>query len=151
MYRLFCLKNPSFAKNEKVSFVAHSLGNQILTLLIYASVYLVFFIEGSVITYDILTAANSISLLSNVYGEDEAREKLIFNHFSHNDTALLDEYLKCKSRMQEIEMSLIKSNKNITTLEFKAENLFILGSPLAVFLALRGKKTLKAKFYKYYI
>jgi hypothetical protein len=80
-------------------------------------------------------------MLSNVYGEDETREKLIFNHFSHNDAVLLDEYLKCKSRMQEIEMNLIRSNKNITTLEFKAENLFIMGSPLAVFLALRGRQT----------
>jgi phospholipase DDHD1 len=26
LYKLFCLKNPNFVNNEKVSFVAHSLG-----------------------------------------------------------------------------------------------------------------------------
>ena len=62
------------------------------------------------------------------------------------------------NRIQEIEKQLVKSNNNITSLEFqvknnshisswlkyyfietkKVENLFCLGSPLAVFLALRG-------------
>jgi hypothetical protein len=85
-----------------------------------------------------------------MYGEDETREKLIFNHFSHNDSKLLDEYLTCKNRMQEIELSLVKSNKSITTLEFRSENLFILGSPLAVFLALRGWYS-KSKLTRYLI
>ena len=63
---------------------------------------------------------------------------MIFNHFSQSDTKQIDEYLQCKLRMQEIEKNLIKANSNITSLEFKAENYFLLGSPLAVFLALRG-------------
>jgi len=118
LYKLFCQKNPTFnKKNGKVSFVAHSL--------------------GTVIIYDILTSNNYTQLL-NTYGEDSTQEKLIFNHFSQSDTNQIDEYLKCKLRMQEIEKSLIKANSNITSLEFKAENYFLLGSPLAVFLALRG-------------
>jgi phospholipase DDHD1 len=95
-------------------------------------------IKGSVIVYDILTASQQYSMFSNAYGEDSNREKLIFNHFSNNDSNLFNEYLTCKNRMQEIERNLLQSNKNITTILFSAENLFILGSPLAVFLALRG-------------
>ena len=118
LYNLFCQKNPNFKNKEKISFVAHSL--------------------GTVITYDILTASNSTVLLSNAYGEDQKREKIIFDHFSENDSKLVEEYQQCRRRMQEIEMSLLRANKNITALEFKAENLFLFGSPLAVFLALRG-------------
>lgn len=40
--------------------------------------------------------------------------------------------------MLEIEKSLINTNENIGLLGFKTENFFSLGSPLAVFLALRG-------------
>lgn len=57
--------------------------------------------------------------MSNAYGEDVDREKMLFNHFSHNDSQLLNEYLSCKSRIQEIEIGLLKANKSISPLEFK--------------------------------
>ncbi|CAF0849369.1 unnamed protein product [Brachionus calyciflorus] len=119
LYNLFCQKNPNFKKNHnKVSIVAHSL--------------------GTVIVYDIITSNNSYTQFTNNYGEDLNQEKLVFNHFSNNDEGLLDEYLQCKKKMQDIEKSLIKSNSNTGLLAFKTENFFLLGSPLAVFLALRG-------------
>ena len=74
---------------------------------------------GSVIMYDILTAVHSSSIMTNAYGEDPNREKLIFNHFSENDSEILREYQACRARMQDIEVNLLKSDKNITTLEFK--------------------------------
>ncbi len=90
--------------------------------------------------YDILTSYNSSTHFSNTYGQDlsqvrykrykfiqnyiknlnQNQEKLVFNHFSHNDNKLLEEYLNCKKRIQEIERNLIKSNdENISGLEFK--------------------------------
>lgn len=50
------------------------------------------------------------------------KEKMMFNHFSHNDSKLLEEYLSCKKRMEEIEKSLIKQNECITSLDFKVFN-----------------------------
>lgn len=119
LYNLFCQKNPLFKrKHNKVSIIAHSL--------------------GTVIVYDIITSNSSDTQFINTYGEDLNQEKLMFDHFSHNDAGILEEYLQCKKRMQDIEKNLIKSNNNTGLLGFRTENFFSLGSPLAVFLALRG-------------
>lgn len=79
LYSLFCQKNPYFKKkHNKVSIVAHSL--------------------GTVICYDIITSNNSYTQFTNSYGEDLNQEQLVFDHFSHNDSGLLNEYLDCKRR-----------------------------------------------------
>lgn len=119
LYNLFCEKNPYFKlKYQKVSFVAHSL--------------------GTVIIYDILTSDNSCTQFSNTYGQLTNQEREKFHRYSQNDTALLNEYLQCKNRIQEIESNLMESNNNIKPLGFQVENFFCLGSPLSVFLAMRG-------------
>lgn len=119
LYNLFCEKNPSFKKNHnKVSLIAHSL--------------------GTVIVYDIIIANTSINQMTNNYGEDSSQEKLVLDHLSHNDATLLNQYLDIKQKLEEIEKKMINTNSRTSLLAFKPENFFLLGSPLAVFLALRG-------------
>lgn len=119
LYNLFCEKNPKFKKNHnKVSLVAHSL--------------------GTVIVYDIVVANTSASQMTNIYGEDSSQEKLVLDHLSHDDAALLNQYLEFKQKLEDVEKKLIKASNNTGLLAFKPENFFLLGSPLAVFLALRG-------------
>lgn len=119
LYRKFCEKHPLFSKNQgKVSFVAHSL--------------------GTVIVYDLLTSDNSINFFSNPYSQVTKSEREKFHRYSQNDSALLEEYLNARNRIQEIESNLVKSNNNILPLPFQTENFFSLGSPLGVFLAMRG-------------
>ncbi len=119
LYGLFCQRNPYFkTKSNRVSFVAHSL--------------------GTVIVYDILTSDNSTTQFSNTYGQVSNHQLENFKRYSQNDSDLLNEYLTCKSRIQEIENNLVKSNNNVMPLGFQAVNFFSLGSPLAVFLAMRG-------------
>lgn len=119
LYSKFCEKHPSFSKDHgKVSFVAHSL--------------------GTVIVYDLLTSDNSINFFSNPYSQVTKSEREKFHRYSQNDSALLEEYLNARNRIQEIESNLVKSNNNILPLPFQTENFFSLGSPLGVFLAMRG-------------
>ncbi len=119
LYTKFCEKHPYFKVNPgKISFVAHSL--------------------GTVIVYDLLTSDNSINFFSNPYTQITKSEREKFQRYSHNDSALLDEYLNAKNRISEIESNLIKSNNTVLPLPFQTENLFLLGSPLGVFLAMRG-------------
>lgn len=119
LYEIFCSKNTYFKrKYNKVSFAAHSL--------------------GTVIVYDILTSDHTCTQFSNTYGQVSEKEKEKFQRYSQNDSNLLNEYISCKNRIQEIENNLFKSNNNVTPLGFTTENFFSLGSPLAVFLAMRG-------------
>lgn len=119
LYNLFCEKNPTFKKNyNKVSLIAHSL--------------------GTVIVYDIIIANTSVNQMTNSYGEDSSQEKLVLDHLSQNDANLLNQYLDLKQKLEDIEKKMIKASNNTSLLAFKPENFFLLGSPLAVFLALRG-------------
>ncbi|XP_063295472.1 phospholipase DDHD1 isoform X2 [Pelobates fuscus] len=120
LYSLFCSRNPEFEeKGGKVSIVSHSL--------------------GCVITYDIMTGWNPVRLYEQLeQHEDEYTE----DHWpSYEEQHVLRELLLTKQRLKELEDRLhgIKTAlSNSPALKFKVENFFCMGSPLAVFLALRG-------------
>uniref|UniRef100_A0A8C6A321 Phospholipase DDHD1-like n=1 Tax=Marmota marmota marmota TaxID=9994 RepID=A0A8C6A321_MARMA len=121
LYSLFCSRNPDFEeKGGKVSIVSHSL--------------------GCVITYDIMTGWNPVLLYEQLLQKEE--EFPDEQWMSYEERHLLDELYITKRRLREIEERLheLKATSITQTpaLKFKVENFFCLGSPLAVFLALRG-------------
>ncbi|XP_024423261.1 phospholipase DDHD1 isoform X6 [Desmodus rotundus] len=121
LYSLFCSRNPDFEeKGGKVSIVSHSL--------------------GCVITYDIMTGWNPVRLYEQLLEKEE--ELPDERWMSYEERHLLDELYITKRRLREIEERLhgLKASSMTQTpaLKFKVENFFCMGSPLAVFLALRG-------------
>uniref|UniRef100_H0VMH0 DDHD domain containing 1 n=1 Tax=Cavia porcellus TaxID=10141 RepID=H0VMH0_CAVPO len=121
LYSLFCSRNPDFEeKGGKVSIVSHSL--------------------GCVITYDIMTGWNPVRLYEQLLQKEE--ELPDERWMSYEERHLLDELCVTKQRLREIEEQLhgLKASSVTQTpaLKFKVENFFCMGSPLAVFLALRG-------------
>ncbi|XP_004601804.2 phospholipase DDHD1 isoform X6 [Sorex araneus] len=122
LYSLFCSRNPDFEeKGGKVSIVSHSL--------------------GCVITYDIMTGWNPVRLYEQLLQKEE--ELPDERWMSYEERHLLDELYITKRRLREIEERLhgLKASSSIMqtpALKFKVENFFCMGSPLAVFLALRG-------------
>ncbi|XP_008565159.1 PREDICTED: phospholipase DDHD1 isoform X3 [Galeopterus variegatus] len=121
LYSLFCSRNPDFEeKGGKVSIVSHSL--------------------GCVITYDIMTGWNPVRLYEQLLQKEE--ELPDERWMSYEEQHLLDELYITKQRLREIEERLhgLKASSMTQTpaLKFKVENFFCMGSPLAVFLALRG-------------
>ncbi|KAM7157790.1 phospholipase DDHD1 isoform 11-T11 [Molossus nigricans] len=121
LYSLFCSRNPDFEeKGGKVSIVSHSL--------------------GCVITYDIMTGWNPVRLYEQLLQKEE--ELPDERWMSYEERHLLDELYITKRRLREIEERLhgLKASSMTDTpaLKFKVENFFCMGSPLAVFLALRG-------------
>ncbi|XP_074146668.1 phospholipase DDHD1 isoform X4 [Sminthopsis crassicaudata] len=121
LYSLFCSRNPDFEeKGGKVSIVSHSL--------------------GCVITYDIMTGWNPVRLYEQLMQkENELPDE---RWMSYEERHLLNEFYLTKQRLKEIEERLqgLKTSTVTQTpaLKFKVENFFCMGSPLAVFLALRG-------------
>ncbi|XP_078515959.1 phospholipase DDHD1 isoform X6 [Lissotriton helveticus] len=121
LYTLFCSRNPEFdEKGGKVSIVSHSL--------------------GCVITYDIMTGWNPVRLYEQLLRkDDEEREE---HWMTYEEQHLLQELLLTKQRLRELEerMHGLKASNisKMPALKFKVENFFCMGSPLAVFLALRG-------------
>ncbi|XP_065604695.1 phospholipase DDHD1 isoform X2 [Cyrtonyx montezumae] len=114
LYTLFCSRNPEFEeKGGKVSIVSHSL--------------------GCVITYDIMTGWNLVS-----FYEQLQKEELEESWMSYEEQLLLEELYITKQRLREIEERLQGLKASTPALKFKVENFFCMGSPLAVFLALRG-------------
>ncbi|XP_018087847.1 phospholipase DDHD1 isoform X2 [Xenopus laevis] len=118
LYTLFCSRNPEFEeKGGKVSIVSHSL--------------------GCVITYDIMTGWDPGQLYEQ-QEEDDADDQGI----SYEEQHLLRELYVTKQRLRELEFRLHEvratSLSDVPALKFKVENFFCMGSPLAVFLALRG-------------
>ncbi|XP_010183313.1 PREDICTED: phospholipase DDHD1, partial [Mesitornis unicolor] len=121
LYTLFCSRNPEFEeKGGKVSIVSHSL--------------------GCVITYDIMTGWNPVRLYEQLLQKEE--EELEDRWMSYEEQCLLEELYITKQRLKEIEERLhgLKAStiSKPPVLKFKVENFFCMGSPLAVFLALRG-------------
>ncbi|XP_008060424.1 phospholipase DDHD1 isoform X2 [Carlito syrichta] len=121
LYSLFCSRNPDFEeKGGKVSIVSHSL--------------------GCVITYDIMTGWNPVRLYEQLLQKEEELPEERW--MSYEERHLLDELYITKRRLREIEERLhgLKASSMTQTpaLKFKVENFFCMGSPLAVFLALRG-------------
>ncbi|XP_063255736.1 phospholipase DDHD1 isoform X3 [Prinia subflava] len=121
LYSLFCSRNPEFEeKGGKVSIVSHSL--------------------GCVITYDIMTGWNPVRLYEQLLQKEE--EELEESWMSYEERRLLEELYVTKQRLREIEERLHELKactiSKPPVLKFKVENFFCMGSPLAVFLALRG-------------
>ncbi|KAL4237730.1 Phospholipase ddhd1 [Mactra antiquata] len=119
LYDMFCERHPYFEPNGgKVSVIAHSL--------------------GAVITYDIITGWSPMTLYDQFVSSviDDEREQAGSSSEVHSE---LD---KAKKRVMELEKMLTdihdKQHTSASPLKFNVENLFCLGSPLGVFLALRG-------------
>ncbi|XP_073709275.1 phospholipase DDHD1b [Garra rufa] len=116
LYTLFCERNPEFAEKGKVSIVSHSL--------------------GCVITFDIMTGWDPVRFVH----EDvpDAME----GDVSRQERQLLEDLRNTCLRMRDLEDKLrhfqTSSSRPSPALKFKVENFFCMGSPLAVFLALRG-------------
>ncbi|XP_060126754.1 phospholipase DDHD1 isoform X2 [Zootoca vivipara] len=121
LYTLFCTRNPEFIdKGGKVSIVSHSL--------------------GCVITYDIMTGWNPVILYEQLL--EKEYDDLEDTWMSYEEQHMLEEFYLTKRRLREIEERLHGLKKSTISktpaLKFKVENFFCMGSPLAVFLALRG-------------
>ncbi|XP_052001545.1 phospholipase DDHD1 isoform X1 [Xyrauchen texanus] len=121
LYSLFCSRNPGFERRGgKVSIISHSL--------------------GCVITFDIMTGWDPVRFCLQEHQEQLEGEDLPWA--SYEERHLLEEVQLTKQRLQELQdqlQGLKASNLGPSpTLKFKVENFFCMGSPLAVFLALRG-------------
>ncbi|KAF1376270.1 hypothetical protein PFLUV_G00209100 [Perca fluviatilis] len=118
LYSLFCSRNPDFEKNGKVSIVSHSL--------------------GCVITYDIMTGWDPLRFHHQESPDPE--ETMVY--WSSDEEHYLQEQLRLtRLRLRDLEdqfQHLQTSSCSVPALKFKVENFFCMGSPLAVFLALRG-------------
>nr|XP_022308567.1 phospholipase DDHD1-like [Crassostrea virginica] len=119
LFEMFCARNPYFQVNGgKVSIVAHSL--------------------GAVISYDIITGWNPIQLYDqfvNAVIEDEQQDS-DSSDIKNEIHEARQKYISVESLLKDVqEKHKLKCGP---TLSFTIENMFCLGSPLAVFLALRG-------------
>uniref|UniRef100_A0A7E4ZUV3 DDHD domain-containing protein n=1 Tax=Panagrellus redivivus TaxID=6233 RepID=A0A7E4ZUV3_PANRE len=115
-YSIFKRNNPNFTGN--VSIVAHSL--------------------GSVITYDILTNWSPL-LLYDEFVTNAIQEHMQQTNIDEKERALLESFYTSRTKMFEEEgpMRDILLHRD-EPLQFKVENLFAIGSPLGVFLVMRG-------------
>uniref|UniRef100_A0A8D3CWR9 DDHD domain containing 1a n=1 Tax=Scophthalmus maximus TaxID=52904 RepID=A0A8D3CWR9_SCOMX len=116
LYSLFCSRNPEFEeRGGKVSIVSHSL--------------------GCVITYDIMTGWDPVRFCLQEHHAVE--EELDLRWMSYEERHVLDQL-----RLRELENQFLTLEASKPSappaLKFKVENFFCMGSPLAVFLALRG-------------
>ncbi|XP_043119507.1 phospholipase DDHD1 isoform X2 [Puntigrus tetrazona] len=121
LYSLFCSRNPEFeSRGGKVSIISHSL--------------------GCVITFDIMTGWDPVRFCLQEHRDQLAGEDLLWT--THEERHLLEEVQLTRQRLRELQDQLqdLKAAKPtpFPTLKFKVENFFCMGSPLAVFLALRG-------------
>ncbi|KAJ8044354.1 Phospholipase DDHD1 [Holothuria leucospilota] len=123
LYSLFCARNEGFEPNGgKVSIFGHSL--------------------GCVITYDILTGWNPIHLYDQ-YLSHERGVHPDLDTVSEEQKGLAEELQEARRRVARLEDELLATNQvavaiSTMALNFKVENLFCAGSPLGVFLMLRG-------------
>ncbi|KAL4630375.1 phospholipase DDHD1 [Arapaima gigas] len=119
LYSLFCSRNPEFEEKGKVSIVSHSL--------------------GCVITFDIMTGWDPVRFYLQEALEAEETESW---RTSCEERHLLHElnYTRLRLRKLEDQFESLESPavQPSPALKFKVENFFCMGSPLAVFLALRG-------------
>uniref|UniRef100_A0A3P9ITS5 DDHD domain containing 1b n=1 Tax=Oryzias latipes TaxID=8090 RepID=A0A3P9ITS5_ORYLA len=112
LYSLFCSRNPDFEKNGKVSIVAHSL--------------------GCVITFDIMTGWDPVRFHHQQMLDPE---KTKIRWPSEEERQLQEQLRDLEDQFRGLQTS---SSVAVPALKFKVENFFCMGSPLAVFLALRG-------------
>ncbi|XP_056281915.1 phospholipase DDHD1 isoform X2 [Pseudoliparis swirei] len=121
LYTLFCSRNSEFEeRGGKVSIVSHSL--------------------GCVITYDIMTGWDPVRFCQQEH--HAVQEELDLRWMSYEEKHVLEQLQLTRNRLQELENQLLtlETSKPLAhpALKFKVENFFCMGSPLAVFLALRG-------------
>ncbi|KAI3367605.1 hypothetical protein L3Q82_026448 [Scortum barcoo] len=121
LYTLFCSRNPEFEeRGGKVSIVSHSL--------------------GCVITYDIMTGWDPVRFCLQEHHAVE--EELDLRWMSYEERHVLEQLRLTRNRLRELENQLLTLEASKPSappaLKFKVENFFCMGSPLAVFLALRG-------------
>ncbi|XP_051951286.1 phospholipase DDHD1-like [Xyrauchen texanus] len=118
LYTLFCERNPEFAEKGKVSIVSHSL--------------------GCVITFDIMTGWDPVRFVHEEV-PDSMDADVSRHGYKHQ---LLEDLRITRLRLRDLENQLLhfqtSSSRWTPALKFKVENFFCMGSPLAVFLALRG-------------
>ncbi|CAJ1077580.1 phospholipase DDHD1b isoform X1 [Xyrichtys novacula] len=119
LYSLFCSRNPDFEKNGKVSIVSHSL--------------------GCVITFDIMTGWDPVRFHHQEAPDPEETKARWPNE---QERQLQEELRLTHLRLRDLEDQFqglqTSSCVAVPALKFKVENFFCMGSPLAVFLALRG-------------
>ncbi|KAL2082340.1 hypothetical protein ACEWY4_022158 [Coilia grayii] len=119
LYTLFCKRNPKFEEHGKVSIVSHSL--------------------GCVITYDIMTGWDPVRF--HHMGAPDP-EELETGRPDFEERRLLEQLRLTRLRLRDLEDQFqglqTSSSVAVPALKFKVENFFCMGSPLAVFLALRG-------------
>uniref|UniRef100_A0A7N6F6V2 DDHD domain-containing protein n=1 Tax=Anabas testudineus TaxID=64144 RepID=A0A7N6F6V2_ANATE len=117
LYSLFCSRNPDFEINGKVSIVSHSL--------------------GCVITYDIMTGWDPVRFHHQEAPDPEETKA----RWPSDEERRLQEQLRL-TRLRDLEDQFqgLQTSSCVAgpALKFKVENFFCMGSPLAVFLALRG-------------
>ncbi|KAL3087315.1 hypothetical protein niasHS_008634 [Heterodera schachtii] len=115
IYTTFKANNPNF--DGPVSIVGHSL--------------------GSVIAYDIITRWSPFLLYDQIVSN--AIEENMNSSVSGNQRKLFEDFHNSRKRILEIpgfmEQILISQEQQI---KFKVKNLFCLGSPLAIFVVMRG-------------
>ncbi|KAK6297716.1 hypothetical protein J4Q44_G00322990 [Coregonus suidteri] len=121
LYSLFCMRNPEFGESGKVSIVSHSL--------------------GCVITFDIMTGWDPVRFRHEELWADP--EEMQERWPSYQERQLQEEMRFTRLRLRDLENQFAglqspSSEGSSSALKFKVENFFCMGSPLAVFLALRG-------------
>uniref|UniRef100_A0A8D3DZQ5 DDHD domain containing 1b n=1 Tax=Scophthalmus maximus TaxID=52904 RepID=A0A8D3DZQ5_SCOMX len=119
LYSLFCSRNQDFEKNGKVSIVSHSL--------------------GCVITFDIMTGWDPVCF----HHQEAPDPEETLARWPSDEERHLQELLRLtRLRLRDLEDQFqglqTSSSVAVPALKFKVENFFCMGSPLAVFLALRG-------------
>ncbi|XP_053301633.1 phospholipase DDHD1b isoform X1 [Pleuronectes platessa] len=119
LYSLFCSRNPDFEKNGKVSIVSHSL--------------------GCVITFDIMTGWDPVRFHHQEAPDpDETKDRWPSDEERHLQEQLRLTRLRLRDLEDQFQGLQTSSCVAVPALKFKVENFFCMGSPLAVFLALRG-------------
>ncbi|KAM4521670.1 phospholipase DDHD1b [Odontesthes bonariensis] len=119
LYSLFCSRNPDFEKNGKVSIVSHSL--------------------GCVITFDIMTGWDPVRFHhQEMLDPEEIKVRWPSDEERHLQEQLRLMRLRLRDLEDQFQGLQTSSCVTVPALKFKVENFFCMGSPLAVFLALRG-------------
>lgn len=119
LYSLFCSRNPDFEKNGKVSIVSHSL--------------------GCVITFDIMTGWDPVRFHHQEAPDpEETKARWPSDEERHLQEQLRLTHLRLRDLEDQFQGLQSSSCVAVPALKFQVENFFCMGSPLAVFLALRG-------------
>ncbi|XP_073349332.1 phospholipase DDHD1b [Pagrus major] len=119
LYSLFCSRNPDFEKHGKVSIVSHSL--------------------GCVITFDIMTGWDPVRFHhQEALDPEETKVRWPSDKERHLQEQLRLTHLRLRDLEDQFQGLQTSSCVAVPALKFKVENFFCMGSPLAVFLALRG-------------